>query len=80
MIEFSLQEFVLCALLVPMGLVGIFTLVSRVSRRGVECRAVQHRIVCRLCLHSFENQGSERTPECPACGALNERGRDRRLG
>ena len=78
--EVTLAEFVLCVLLVCLGLVGFFTLVSRVSRRGVELRAVRHRIICRLCLHPFEDHSSEKTPSCPACGALNERGRDRRLG
>jgi len=78
--EFPLSEFVLWALVIPMVLVGGFTLISRMSRRGVECRALRHRIVCRLCAHAFEDHSSERTPECPVCKALNERGRDRRLG
>lgn len=78
--DFSLPEFVLWALVVPMILVGFFTLISRLSQRAGERRAVKGRIVCRLCLHAFEDHGSASLPECPGCGALNERGRSRRLG
>ena len=78
--DFSLSEFVLWALVVPMILVGFFTLISRLSHRAGERRAVKGRIVCRLCLHAFEDHGSASLPECPGCGAQNERGRNRRLG
>jgi hypothetical protein len=78
--DFSLPEFVLWALVVPMLFVAFFTLISRLSHRAGERRAVRVRIICRLCLHAFEDHGSASLPECPGCGALNERGRDRRLG
>jgi hypothetical protein len=71
--EMTLEEFVLAALLGSFALVALFTLISRTSRLGVEKRAIRNRIVCRLCLHSFEDHGSHPTPECPACQALNER-------
>lgn len=78
--EFSLEEFVSWMLLGSMGLVGVFTMISRASRRSVEKQAVRRRIICRLCQHSFEDSGSHTLAECPTCHAVNERGRDRRLG
>lgn len=78
--DYSLSGFVFGVLAGSMLLVTFFTLLSRVSRNGVERRSVRSRVICRLCLHAFEDHGSSRMPECPHCGALNERGRDRRLG
>jgi len=80
MIEVTLSEFVVWALMISCALTGLFIFTSRLSRRGNAFRGLRHRIVCRLCLHAYEDHGSARTPECPQCGALNERGRDRRLG
>jgi hypothetical protein len=78
--ELSLSEFVVYVLAGAFALTGFFIFISRLSRRGAGCRGLRHRVICRLCLHAYEDHGSARTPECPQCGALNERGRDRRLG
>lgn len=78
--DLLLPEFVLWAMVIPMFLVAFSTLISRLSHRAGERRAVKSRIICRLCLHAFEDHGSASLPECPGCGARNERGRDRRLG
>lgn len=78
--EVSLSEFVVWVLAVSLGLTGLFILTSRLSRRGAECRSLRHRIICRLCLHVWEDHSSARTPECPQCGGLNERTRGGRLG
>ena len=45
-----------------------------------ERRGVKHRTICRLCLHSFENEEGAKIVDCPHCGVANRRGRDRRLG
>lgn len=78
--DLMLPQFVLWALLVPMGLIGFLTIASRLSQRAGERRAVRGRIICRLCLHAFEDHGTATLPSCPCCGAMNQRGRSRRLG
>jgi rubrerythrin len=39
-----------------------------------------NRVICRLCLHPFEDTSHVSTVDCPVCGAVNEKGRSRRLG
>jgi len=80
MIELTLTELVLSVLGISMGLVVLITWVSRSNARHQEHVALRSRVICRLCLHVFEDHGTSRQIECPACGSKNERGRDRRLG
>lgn len=78
--ELTLSEFVV-ALLAGSGLLVLcLTLLSRALQARAERRALARRVICRLCLHAFEVPGHDKLVTCPACGALNERGRGRRLG
>jgi hypothetical protein len=78
--ELKLADFVLyivvgCFLLVP-----VIAVISRTLHAKVERRALANRVICRLCLHAFEDSSHVKTVHCPACGANNEKGPGRRLG
>ena len=76
----SLADFVLLALFGAGAMVVVFTIVSRSFHAQAETRSAARRVVCRLCLHAFEDNGCAKIVHCPQCGAANERGRGRRLG
>ncbi|MES2474214.1 MAG: hypothetical protein V4640_00440 [Verrucomicrobiota bacterium] len=78
--DLTLAEFVLGVIVGSFLLVGLVALISRTLHLRVEKRAIANRTVCRLCLFAFEDSSHVRTVHCPACGAINEKGRSRRLG
>ena len=78
--DLTLADFVLYLLLGSFVLVPLFAVVSRVQHARVEKRALANRVICRLCLHAFEDTSHVKTVNCPICGAVNEKGRSRRLG
>lgn len=78
--DLTLTDFVLFVLFGSSGLVLLFTLGSRTLRIRAERRALASRVICRLCLHAFEDHSHLAIVPCPVCGALNEKGRSRRLG
>jgi hypothetical protein len=76
--DLPLADFVLFVVFGSSLLVLLFTFVSRTLHARAEARSVAKRVVCRLCLHAFVDQGHDQLVDCPHCGAANERGR--RLG
>jgi protein-arginine kinase activator protein McsA len=78
--ELTLADFVLYVLLGSFALVPVLAVFSRTLHARVEKRALANRVVCRLCLHAFEDTSHIGTVDCPICGAANEKGRSRRLG
>jgi hypothetical protein len=78
--ELSLADFVLLVVFGSCGLVVLCTIVSRTLHARAESRSLARRVICRLCLHAFEDHGREKPVHCPHCGAANEKGRSRRLG
>ncbi len=78
--ELKLADFVLYVLVSCFTLVPIVAIISRTLHARVESKALANRVVCRLCLHAFEDSSHVNIVNCPACGALNEKGRSRRLG
>jgi hypothetical protein len=78
--ELTLTDFVFYTLLGSMGLVLFFTLVSRTLHVRAEKRSLANRVICRLCLHAFEETSHVSIVKCPVCGAVNEKGRCRRVG
>lgn len=78
--ELTLADFVLYVLLGSFALVPLLAVFSRTLHGGVEKRALANRVICRLCLHAFEDTSHGRTVNCPICGAANEKGPSRRLG
>ncbi len=76
----TLTQFVLGIVLGSFALVPIIAVVSRTLHWRVEKRALANRVICRLCLHAFEDPSHVTIVTCPACGAANEKGRSRRLG
>ena len=78
--QLTLADFVLAITLGTFALVPLLAIVSRTLHGRVENRALAHCVVCRLCLHAFEDRGHVPTVDCPACGAVNEKGRSRKLG
>ena len=78
--KLSLADFVMYVVVGSFLLVPLLALVSRMLHNRVEKRALAHVVICRLCLHAFEDASHVRTVDCPVCGATNEKGRSRRLG
>lgn len=78
--ELTLADFVLFVVFGSCALVVTFTIISRTLHARSESRALAHRVICRLCLHAFEDGGHVKIVNCPHCGAANEKGRSRRLG
>ncbi|MEX1114808.1 MAG: hypothetical protein WEB53_06135 [Akkermansiaceae bacterium] len=78
--DLTLADFVLFVLLGSCGLMLFLAVVSRVLHSRKERRSLANRVICRLCLHAFEDTSHVGTVVCPMCGAANEKGRSRRLG
>ena len=78
--DLTLADFVLFVVFGSCALVVAFTLVSRTLHARSESRSLAHRVICRLCLHAFEDTAMCKIVNCPHCGAANEKGRSRRLG
>jgi len=78
--DLTLAEFVLFVLLGSCGLMLFLAIVSRMLHARKERRSLANRVICRLCLHAFEDTSHVGTVVCPMCGAANEKGRSRRLG
>lgn len=72
--ELTITDFVLWSLGISSGLVLASALVSRYLHARTERRALARRVICRLCLHAFEDTSRDRIVTCPACGALTEKG------
>ena len=78
--DLTLNNFVLLVLLGSFALMLFFAVVSRSLHARAERRSLANRVICRLCLHAFEDTSHVGTVECPMCRASNEKGRSRRLG
>ena len=78
--DLTLADFVLFVLVGTFALVPFLAVVSRTLHARAEKRSLANRVICRLCLHAFEQTSHAKTVDCPICGALNDRGRSRRLG
>ncbi len=78
--DLTLADFVLYVIIGSFALVPIFAVTSRFLHNRVEKQATANRVICRLCLHAFEDTSHIRTVDCPICGATNEKGRGRQLG
>ena len=76
----TLTEFVCLALGGSLALVLLAALMSRFFHTRHERQALARRVICRLCLHAFENSSHGSSVVCPACGATTERSRHRSLG
>ena len=80
MMDLSLNEFVTGIVAGAFLLVASFTAISRIVRARGERQSLDRRIVCRLCLHAFEDNGHGRIVECPACHTTTLRAGARPLG
>ena len=78
--DLTLADFVFYVVLGAFIVVPIIASGSRLLHNRVELRSARSRVICRLCLHAFEESNPGKTVTCPACGAANEKGRSRRLG
>jgi protein-arginine kinase activator protein McsA len=71
--EISLSNFVLAVVFGSCVCVLVLAAVSRFLHYRSEKRALRRRIVCRLCLHAFEDLSNAFLVDCPSCHARNER-------
>lgn len=78
--DLTLTDFAFFAVFGACALVLAFTAISRTLHARSESRSLASRVVCRLCLHAFEDHSHAPIVHCPLCGAANEKGRGRRLG
>ncbi len=78
--ELRLADFVVFVLVGSFSLMLVFATVSRLLHLRAERRSLANRVICRLCLHAFEDRSHVGTVDCPMCGTVNEKGRSRRLG
>jgi ribosomal protein S27E len=78
--ELNPADFTLIVIFGSCLLVVAATVISRTLHARAESRSLARRVICRLCLHAFENHGHSREVKCPSCGTANEKGRPRRLG
>ena len=78
--DLTLTDFAFHVILVSFILVLVFAVASRTLHARVEKRSLGNRVICRLCLYAFEDASHVPAVHCPMCGALNEKGRCRRLG
>lgn len=76
MIEISLNDFVLTLLTGAGLLVIVALLVSGWLKRKSERQSLKRRVICRLCLHAYEDRQEEDISICPVCHARNERGNE----
>ena len=72
--EISLSHFVFVVVFGCCVFVSVLAVVSRYLHYRSEKRALRRRVICRLCLHAFEDTGASPLVECPSCHARNERG------
>ena len=75
--DLTISEFALVVLVCSGFAVVVFTLVSRWRHARAEARSLRGRVICRLCMHAFEDEGHApkgRVIACPNCGAANEKG------
>lgn len=80
MIELTIEELALWAISVSFLFIGLLV-VARSSRENQLSRRRRRAILhCTACNHLFEDTGSEKLVECPQCGRLTQRGRDKSLG
>ena len=78
--DLRIDQLAMAVLFGSMGLVIFFTLVSRWLHVRSERRSLANRVICRLCLHAFEDTVHNEIVACPICGALSEKGCDRSVG
>ena len=78
--ELTLTEFVYLALGASLALVLFAALLSRFLHSRNERQALARRIICRLCLHAFEDSSLSSVVTCPACRASTERRHRGNLG
>jgi len=72
--ELTLTELVCGVVFGSMALVLLFSMISRSHRLQGRAKASSRTVVCRLCLHAYQQAGRGQISECPKCGARNERG------
>lgn len=75
--EITLADFTLWVVVGSFVLVPLMSLVSRAMQARTERRAREDVVICRLCLHAFEEKSHVNLVNCPECGAANEKGRAR---
>lgn len=75
-----MEDFLLWVIGLP--LVGIaFVSIIAGMRKQARNRVLRWEIVrCRVCGHLYKDKTREKSPECPECESINERGKSSRLG
>jgi rRNA maturation endonuclease Nob1 len=78
--ELTLNELVLGVIFGSLVLVSGISLLSRMLHWKTEQRLARTRTVCRLCGHIFISGHEANLNHCEACGALNRRRGNGKLG
>ena len=72
--ELTITDFVVWALLGSAALVLGCALLSRSLHARTERRGLARRVICRLCLHTFEDSSRDTIVTCPVCHAKTAKG------
>ena len=72
--DLTLTDLVVAVVMGSMFLVVLFSFISRIHRVQGRASASARTVVCRLCLHAYQQEDRAKLSECPQCGARNERG------
>jgi rubrerythrin len=73
MIELNLAQFAVAVAGASLAWILASTVLSRISRAKALRQSLESRVSCRLCGHVFEDHSRNPFPQCPECGAKNER-------
>ena len=68
MIELSFMEFCVAIVISALVLVALFGWISRFAHFNAERRSRRSRFVCDLCLTTWQDEGREKSVDCPHCG------------
>lgn len=71
--EFTLTEFALTVICASGAIVCLLSFLSWWTARQNEKRSLRMRIICRLCLHAYEESEDVGLSQCPDCRTQNKR-------
>jgi hypothetical protein len=74
MIELSLSEYCVAAILLTIVFVALFSWISKFAHRNAEKRGKRQRFFCNLCLHVWQKDDGNNILPCPKCGRDCQRG------
>ena len=79
MIPVTFKGLIIVYLSTMVGIVILAYTLAAIRRRRRERHALRHAVRCHFCAFEFRDDSHNPLPQCPRCGAANERTRFARL-